>query len=360
MHRVQQHKPSTIWAASSIYSQAEHPRLPATIASPHLPSFSAVTAPHCHRRRLATKPWWYDRSNCSHNPQTTLPPPFHFHHLLSSPPGGNYPTPPSSPLTATNPSSSRPSISTAPLATSISSEETPCTARLLPIYHYQPIYLPPLARNGAGHQLRRRRRSSSGRIRWRVIPAAPRGRVPPAEEAHHLRHPRRRPVKEQRTCRPRGGRCQVFRLGGGHAGEEAGGSGEVGGRQLEIEEGAAAPRIPEPGGAGHGAQDHRNVPAGRVRRRGAPPRGAHGRGCHGPRLRPPGRRLRRELQGVPRQQYPWHLPYSAPDGRRAHVRWSGAGRQGTNQHIKATTKFRSPGMTFCQIWSDLFQLCCAW
>jgi hypothetical protein len=157
-------------------------------------SFSAVEDPHCHRRKLATKPWRYDLSNCRHNPQTTLPPPFHFHHLLSSrllspPLRGSVIAHGYQPLL-------RPPISTAPLATSISEERVaqhcttppPSTTTCLPT---QPIDHPS-QRNGAGHQLRRCR--SSCRIRRRGIPAAPRGHVPPAEEAHHLRHPRRRPV----------------------------------------------------------------------------------------------------------------------------------------------------------------------
>jgi len=72
----------------------------------------------------------------------------------------------------------------------------------------------------------------------------------------------------------------------------------VGRGQLEVQKGPPAPGIPEPREAPGGAQESRNVPSHRLRRRGSQPGGAPRRRRRRESVPPPGRRLRRELQGV--------------------------------------------------------------
>jgi hypothetical protein len=100
-------------------------------------------------------------------------------------------------------------------------------------------------------------------------------------------------------------------------------------RELAGPPGAAAARVPGQGGPGRRAADGGNVPAHRLRRRGAHPRGAPRGGRRRPGLPPPGRRLRRELQGVQRQQHQGHLPRPPANVRCAHVRRPDACRQGS-------------------------------
>jgi len=109
--------------------------------------------------------------------------------------------------------------------------------------------------------------------------------------------------------------------------------------QLEVQKGPAAPGIPEPREAPGGAQEPRNVPSYRLRRRGSQSGGAPRRCRRGECVPPPGRRLRRELQGVSRQQHPRHLQNHPPDECGYDVRWSDARYKGTtapplSQNIK--------------------------
>jgi hypothetical protein len=134
-----------------------------------------------------------------------------------------------------------------------------------------------------------RRRNPNRRSHRGDRPDAPRVRA--HEEVLHRRGPRHRPIKEQQACRHR----EDHDPDGRGAGEEARAGWEVDGGQLEVEEGAAAPRVPEAGGAGRRARHHRDVPVSRLRRGGAAPQGAPRRGRHGPRLHPPGRRAANAL-----------------------------------------------------------------
>jgi hypothetical protein len=92
-------------------------------------------------------------------------------------------------------------------------------------------------------------------------------------------------------------RCSIAAAHATDPSKNNGAGGEVGGGQLEVEEGVVAPRVPEPGGPGRRARHHRDVPAGRLCRGGAAPRGAPRRGRHGPRLHPPRRRGGRRWVG---------------------------------------------------------------
>jgi hypothetical protein len=117
--------------------------------------------------------------------------------------------------------------------TSTSSRLVPPTLPNLLRHHHPPNQVTP------PHSPRSRR--SSGRRAIRRHSAASSHGVPPAEEVRHLRGARRRPGQEQQV-HPRGQEDLVP--------DGAGEPFDLGGGQLEVEEGTAALQVPEQGGFG--------------------------------------------------------------------------------------------------------------
>jgi hypothetical protein len=139
---------------------------------------------------------------------------------------------------------------------------------------------------------------------------------------HFLCRPHHHHQNEQRqACHSHLGRPRSRAI---HQAVRCGVAFQMDGGELEVQADTAAPGVPEPAGAGDGAEDHRGLPAAGVRRRGQAPGGEAGRGRHRQRLSPARRGLRRELQGVQCEQHKGHLQSASSDGCCSYVRWSSA------------------------------------
>ncbi len=87
-------------------------------------------------------------------------------------------------------------------------------------------------------------------------------------------------------------------------------------------------RLPRSGGAYACRAAIADLSAAGVRGRGAQAEGGSGAGGGREGVSAPGRRLRRELQGIPPRQHPRHLPHSDGDERGADLRGFAAGGEG--------------------------------
>ena len=98
--------------------------------------------------------------------------------------------------------------------------------------------------------------------------------------------------------------------------------------QLARQAGAADAGLSGRDGAGRRRGAPAPLSAAGLRRRGAQAQGGAGQGRQRRGLPAAGRRLRRELRRLHRQQHPRHLPRAAADGRRADLRRRRAGGEG--------------------------------
>ena len=116
------------------------------------------------------------------------------------------------------------------------------------------------------------------------------------------------------------------RIGGDRERQRAA-PGRAGGLRGHPRRGSAAVVAGRRRGAHRGGHAGR-IPAAGVRRRVRPAARPDGLGCPRRGVRPPGRRLRRDVRGGDGRQHPRPHQDHPPDGRRAHLRRLGPGRQG--------------------------------